>query len=108
MRIGNHAARGTQHAARSTPRAAHHTHTPTHPHRAFTLIELLVVLAITAILMLILFIPLSRSLDLVQRGQAKVEGQGAVMAAMRRVSRDMANAMEVFDPAPINIWGYGG
>lgn len=70
--------------------------------------ELLVVMAITAILMLILFIPLSKSLDLVHRGQAKVEGQGAVMAAMRRVTRDLSNAMEVYDPAPINIYGYSG
>lgn len=74
--------------------------------RAFTLIELLVVLALTAVLMLILFAPLSQSLDLTARANAKVAGQDNVREAMRRVVRDLSNAMEVYDPQTVAIYGF--
>lgn len=74
--------------------------------RGFTLTELLVVIALTAVLMFILFIPLSRSLDLSARGQAKVTGQDNVRAAMRRITRDLTNAVEVFEPRDLTVYGY--
>src|SRR5579864_9314679 len=80
--------------------------TPARRRAGFTLIEMLVVLAITAILLVILFIPLSKSLDLVSRGTARVNGQDKVRAAVRRVVRDLQNAMEIEDPQSIAVWGY--
>ncbi len=74
--------------------------------RGFTLLELLVVLAITVILMGILFIPLSRSIEMVGRGTARVNGIDAVRNAQRRVGRELEQAMEVFDPRPIYAWGF--
>ncbi|MFN3648085.1 MAG: type II secretion system protein J [Armatimonadota bacterium] len=74
--------------------------------RGFTIIEMIVVIAITALLMTILFVPLSRTLDLVSRGNARVTSQDSVRAAMRTVRRDLSNAMQVFPPRPIHIWGY--
>src|SRR5579872_4287612 len=73
---------------------------------AFTLVEILVVLAITVILMGVLLIPLSRSLDLTQRASAKITGQDNVRAAMRTFASDLNNAMEVYEPRPINLFGY--
>jgi len=67
---------------------------------------MLVVLAITVILMLILFIPLSRSIDLTQRGRARVDGMDSIRNAMRRVTVDLSNAMEVYEPRDIPLWGY--
>ena len=74
--------------------------------RAFTLIELLVVIAITALLMTVLFIPLTRSLELSSRGNAMVTSQDNVRAALRNVTRDLANAMQVYPPQDIQVWGY--
>src|SRR3712207_4409472 len=74
--------------------------------RGFTLMELLVVIAITAILMTILFIPLSRALDMQSRGSAKVTGQNNVRAAMRLLSRDLGNALEILPPRSVQLWGY--
>lgn len=75
-------------------------------HRGFTLTELLVVIAITAILLTVLFIPLTRSLELSARGTAKAGVQDGVRGAIRRVTRDLANAMDVLEPRPIWVWGY--
>jgi prepilin-type N-terminal cleavage/methylation domain-containing protein len=72
----------------------------------FTLIELLIVIALTALLMAMLFIPLSRSLDLSQRGQAKVLGQDKTRLAAKRVARELSNAMEVYEPRLLRVWGY--
>ncbi len=74
--------------------------------RGFTLIEMLVVIAITALLMTVLFIPLTRSLELSSRGNAMVSGQDNVRAALRRVTRDLGNAMDVYPPQDIQVWGY--
>lgn len=81
---------------------------PNTQHRAFTLIEMLVVLAITAILMVILFVPLSRALDMTRRGRAQADGQNNVREALSRVVRDLSNAMEVLEPRPLNVYGYAG
>src|SRR5687768_1763241 len=74
--------------------------------RGFTLMELLVVIAITAILMTILFIPLSRALDMQARGNAKIQGQNNVRAAMRFLTRDLSNALEILPPRRMQLWGY--
>jgi type II secretory pathway pseudopilin PulG len=70
--------------------------------------ELLVVLAITAILMFILFKPLADALGLSRRAQEKIEGQQNVGKAMRRITRELQNAMQVFEPRPLRIYGYAG
>src|SRR5688500_16943158 len=74
--------------------------------RAFTLMELLVVLAITAILMVIMFVPLSRAIDMVRRAEAQTKGQDSVRTAARRIERELAMAMEVFEPRPLQMWGF--
>jgi prepilin-type N-terminal cleavage/methylation domain-containing protein len=74
--------------------------------RGFTLTELLVVIGITSVLMFLLFIPLSRVLDLSSRGQAQVLAQDSVRAALRRVNRDLSAAMEVFPPRDVQVWGF--
>ena len=65
------------------------------PQARFTLLEVLVVIAITAILMFILFIPVTKSLELSARGNAKIEAQDNVRRSMEpRITRDLSNAME--------------
>lgn len=67
---------------------------------------MLVVLAITAILMVIMFVPLSRSIDLVKRAETKAKGQDAVRTAAGRIAREMALAMEVYEPRDLQVWGW--
>jgi prepilin-type N-terminal cleavage/methylation domain-containing protein len=74
--------------------------------RGFTLTELLVVIGVTAVLMVMLLVPLSRSLELTQRGNATVNAQNSVRRAMQVVGRDVANAVQVYEPRPIVLWGY--
>lgn len=74
--------------------------------RGFTLTELLVVIAITAVLMAIMFVPLSRALDMTARANATVQGQDKVRAAMRRIVRDLSIATEVYEPRDLSMWGY--
>jgi len=64
------------------------------------------VIAITAILMFIMFIPLTKSLEIQSRGQARITGQDNVRSAMRRVTKDLANALQVYEPRPLSLWGY--
>jgi prepilin-type N-terminal cleavage/methylation domain-containing protein len=74
--------------------------------RGFTLTEMLVVIAITSVLMLMLFVPLSRSLELSQRGQADMRAQDEVRRAVRRVTQELANAVQVLPPRDLQLWGY--
>src|SRR6478752_1281700 len=73
---------------------------------AFTLLEVLVVIAITAILMFILFIPVTKSLELSARGNAKIEAQDNVRRSMERITRDISNAMEVYPQDVVNLYGF--
>src|SRR6266542_468227 len=72
--------------------------------RGFTLTEMLVVIAITAILLSVLFVPLVNSLNLSRRSSAMLIGQDNVRTAMQTVTRDLQNAMEVLEPRPLAIW----
>ncbi len=74
--------------------------------QGFTLTEMLVVIGITSVLLFLLFIPLSRVLDLTSRAEAKVSGQDTVRAAMRRVTRDLSNAMVIYPPRDVTVWGF--
>lgn len=74
--------------------------------RGFSLIELLVVIAITAILMVIMFVPLSRSIDMVRRAEASTKAQDSVRTAARRITRELSLAMQVFEPRPLQMWGF--
>lgn len=79
---------------------------PNRRRRGFTLTELLVVIAITAVLMAILFVPLSRALDMTARANATVKAQDSVRNAMRRIVKDLSMATEVYEPRDISLWGY--
>ncbi|MCC2670187.1 MAG: hypothetical protein K0Q72_2658, partial [Armatimonadetes bacterium] len=74
--------------------------------RGFTLTEMLVVIAITAVLMALLFVPLSRALDMTARANATVKSQDAVRNAMRRIVKDLSIATQVYEPRDISLWGY--
>jgi len=67
---------------------------------------MLVVIAITAILLTLLFIPLSKTIDLVATANARVKGQDSVRNAVRKMTRELGMAMEVFEPRPIEVWGF--
>ena len=66
--------------------------------RGFTLLELLVVLAITAILMVIMFVPLSRAIDMVRRAEAQTKGQDSVRSASRRIARELTQTSSGYEP----------
>jgi len=71
--------------------------------RAFTLTELLVVMAITAILLGLLFIPIVQGFNLTRTAQNRVQAQGQARRGLQQVSREIAQATYVFDnsAAPI-------
>jgi prepilin-type N-terminal cleavage/methylation domain-containing protein len=75
---------------------------------AFTLIELLVVMAITAILLGLIFGPLIQSFNLTNRARVQALTQDTARRAMEIGYRDLANGVFVFDNAtePINLWVY--
>lgn len=65
--------------------------------RAFTLTELLVVMAITAILLGLLFIPIVQGFNLTRTAQNRVQAQGQARRGLQLVSRELAQAVYVFD-----------
>lgn len=68
--------------------------------RGFTLIELLVVMAITTILLGLIFGPLVQSFNLTNRARVQVLAQATARAAMETLQRDLANGVFVFDEMP--------
>ena len=66
----------------------------------FTLIELLVVMAITAILLGLIFGPMIQGFNLTNRARVQVLAQDSARAAMEIAQRDMANAVYVFHQIP--------
>lgn len=75
-------------------------------YRGFTLTELLVVIGLTGLLLTLLLIPLSRTLDVTSRGQARSDSQDSTRGALRKVNHELSEAMMVGDPRPIRAWGY--
>ncbi len=66
-------------------------------HKGFTLIELLVVLAITAVLLTLLALPLIQGFRLTRTGQAYAEAQDRARNIMDRISKEMGSAAAVLD-----------
>ncbi|MCC6442314.1 MAG: type II secretion system protein [Armatimonadetes bacterium] len=65
--------------------------------RGFTLVEMLVVIAITAILFGLIFGPLVQSFNLTRQANTQVEAQDAARIALDQVTRELGDAMIVFD-----------
>jgi prepilin-type N-terminal cleavage/methylation domain-containing protein len=77
--------------------------------QGFTLIELLVVMAITVILLGLIFGPMIQGFNLTNRARVQVLTQDAARRAMEIGQRDVANGVYVFDNSqePINFWVTG-
>lgn len=69
--------------------------------RGFTLIEILVVLALTLIVMGLIFYPLTESFKITKRAEVSIRAQDDARFAMRQISRDLSSAMLVHDQTPI-------
>lgn len=65
--------------------------------QAFTLIELLVVLALTALLLALLFAPIIQGFKLTNKARALAEAQDASRFGIERLKRELAQAAYVFD-----------
>lgn len=65
--------------------------------KGFTLIELLVVLLISMILIGLVMYPVTQSFILTRRAQAMADAQDSARVAMEKISREIAQAMSVFD-----------
>lgn len=72
----------------------------------FTLAELLVVMAVTVILLGLVFGPLIEAFHLTNRSQMMVAVQDAGRQAVERINQQLGNAAYVFDNQnmPINLW----
>ncbi len=64
---------------------------------AFTLVELLVVVALTALLLALLFAPIIQGFKLTNKARALAEAQDASRFGMERIKRELAQAAYVFD-----------
>ena len=65
--------------------------------RAFTLIELLIVIALTAILLTLLIVPLISALRYTQQAQIVTAAQDAARVTKERITRELGGAVFVFD-----------
>ena len=65
------------------------------PRRAFTLIELLTVIAITAVLMTIIVLPVYQSFNLTRSAQAFADAQARARIVADKISREIGNATAV-------------
>lgn len=77
--------------------------------RAFTLIELLVVMAISSILLGLIFGPMVQSFNLTTRARVQVLAQATARRTMLTIQADLLNSVYVFDNTnqPINFWVKG-
>ncbi len=69
--------------------------------RAFTLIELLVVMAITAVLLTLVAIPLVQGFKLTKTGQAFADAQDKARQIIGRISKEISTAAGVLDNSPL-------
>src|SRR5689334_11128128 len=67
---------------------------------------MLVVIAITIVLMGLLFGPLTQSFRLTARGRAMIAAQDNARTAMNEITRDLQDAMVVYDGLPVNMYSY--
>lgn len=67
--------------------------------RAFTLIEMLTVLAITAVLLTLIVVPVVQSFNLVRTAQGFADAQDKARTLIERITREMNNAAGVRDNA---------
>src|SRR5205823_6199697 len=74
--------------------------------RGFTLVEMLVVIAITIVLMGLLFGPLWQSFRLTARGRTMIAAQDNARAALLQITHDLQDAMVVYDGQPVYFYGY--
>ncbi|HZT43010.1 MAG TPA: type II secretion system protein [Chthonomonadaceae bacterium] len=76
--------------------------------RAFTLVELLVVLAITAILLTLIFKPLIDGFNLTSRSNAQIQSQTLARDVTRLISTALSDAVFIFDNSQqaslLNLW----
>jgi prepilin-type N-terminal cleavage/methylation domain-containing protein len=73
---------------------------------AFTLVELLVVMAITAILLGLLFGPMVQGFNLTNQARVQVQAQDTVRQVVETIERDIADGVFVHDNSAqnINFW----
>jgi prepilin-type N-terminal cleavage/methylation domain-containing protein len=71
--------------------------------RGFTLMELLVVMAISAILMVLVLGPVVQSFQLTRQAQAMVDSQDAARMALAEISRELGQAMYVYNNAQVSM-----
>jgi prepilin-type N-terminal cleavage/methylation domain-containing protein len=73
--------------------------------RGFTLMEILIVIALTVIVMGLVFGPVVQTFNFTRRAEVMVRAQDNARLALSVVSRDLANAMYVYDntETPINF-----
>lgn len=73
--------------------------------KGFTLIEILVVLALTVIVMGLIFGPLIKTFQITRQAETIIRAQDNARMALSQVTRDLSNAMYVYDNTrdPINF-----
>lgn len=74
-----------------------------HRNRGFTLIEILVVMTISIILVGLVLYPVYQSFWMTRQAQAMIDAQDAARAGMEQISRDLGEAMFVFDNSVVPV-----
>ena len=77
--------------------------------RGFSLIEILVVMAISVILVGLVLYPVVQSFRMTRQAQAMIDAQDAARMGMEQISRELGEAMFVFDNSvvPVKIYDDG-
>jgi len=92
----------------TAPQTTYRTRTRQAAQRAFTLLELLVVIALTAVLIILIFKPLTDSINLTNRAGTQIESQTAAREILREITTELASAAAVYDnskpEAKVNLW----